>query len=78
MSESSSPATFTGWCRIGRGPWRKVLEADSEDRCWALLPGLAPVAQCRDLAVCPAGTDPNSRRAAPPVMAGMRTPIVRK
>jgi hypothetical protein len=57
---------FSGWCRIGLAPWRRVCDAATEDEAWRLLPVLAPIAISRDLAVIPAGTDPNLRGASRP------------
>jgi len=53
---------FTGWCRVGRAPWRRITDAATEAECWQRLPGLSPAVACRDLCVLPAGADPNQRR----------------
>jgi hypothetical protein len=37
MDETDKPA-FTGWHRPGAAyPWRRIVEAEGEDDCWAML-----------------------------------------
>ncbi len=53
---------YAGWLRIGRGPWRKVCEADEYDACRALLDVQADRHQHSDVCVLFAGDNPNRRR----------------
>lgn len=54
---------FVGWFRRGSGRWRRIVEGQTADEVWTLLPGLAPADRNRDLCVLPDGRDPNARAA---------------
>lgn len=61
MSESSQG--YTGWYRLGRALWVRVLDAATEGEAWQRLPDAAPPARMRDMCVLPVGVDPNVRRS---------------
>jgi hypothetical protein len=58
------PEAFTGWARVGRGPWQRVCAADSEERCWHLLldwrPRVDKAWQSVDRVVLPRGKHPGT------------------
>jgi hypothetical protein len=58
---TTTTAGYLGWLRIGRGPWRPVVGDVGKDDCLALLMAHADGVRAphKDLAVLPAGTDPN-------------------
>ena len=60
---------YTGWYRRGKGRWQRLCEGTSEAACWQLLAAQAPADRARDLAVLPAGRDPNYRPRPAPTSA---------
>jgi hypothetical protein len=61
MNTTDRP-TFTGWHRPGAAySWRRIVEAEAEDECWAML--LAATAG-GDVTVLPSHHDPNRRQPA--------------
>jgi hypothetical protein len=61
MNTTDRP-TFAGWHRPGAAySWRRIVEAEAEDECWAML--LAATAG-GDVTVLPSHRDPNRRQPA--------------
>jgi hypothetical protein len=61
MNEPEQPR-FTGWHRRNAAhPWRRIVQSEGEDECWAML--LAATAG-GDVTVLRSSCDPNRRQPA--------------
>ena len=60
MSSDPDRPAFTGWHRPGVAyPWRRIVQAESEDECWCML--IAAI-QGGDLTVTASHRDANERQ----------------
>jgi hypothetical protein len=61
MNTSDRPS-FAGWHRpSASSPWRRIVEAEGEDECWAML---LAASEGGDVTVLPSHCDPNRRKTS--------------